>query len=187
MFPFVSTRTERKPSRLREAAFTLSEALIALAVLGSMSSGAYLGFHAINAYSVSSRLYSEAQAVAQNQIDLILSARPFNVTSVPYRVPPVLCLDPTTAGTATCKETASTGNGPLTVTKQNVFVYTDPVTGKAVVSGTMATTIENLGTTMDYDKKTTPLNIRKATVTVSYRFRDKNYAVTMRTLRTADQ
>jgi hypothetical protein len=50
-----------------------------------MSSGAYLGFNSINAYAVSSRLYSEAQAIAQNQIDLILSKGPFNITSVPNK------------------------------------------------------------------------------------------------------
>jgi hypothetical protein len=70
----------------------------------------------------------------------------------------------------------------------NVFVYTDPVTGRAVVTGTMSTTIENVGATMTYPStKTAALNVRKATVVVSYRFREKDYNVTMTTLRTADQ
>src|SRR5947207_15515313 len=64
--------------RLR-AAFTLTEIVIALAVLGTMAAGVYIGFNAINTYAVSSRLYSEAQTAAQNQIDLILSKEPFDV------------------------------------------------------------------------------------------------------------
>jgi hypothetical protein len=136
---------------------------------------------------VSSRLYSEAQAVAHQQIDRILAASPFNITSLPYRVPAVLCMEAIPAGSSTCTETAST-SGPRTTVTPNVFVYTDPVSGRAVVTGTMSTTIENVGATMTYPStKTAPLNVRKATVVVSYRFREKNYNVTMTTLRTADQ
>src|SRR3954470_2581205 len=62
-----------------QAAFTLIEIVIALAVLGTMAAGVYLGFNAVNTYAVSSRLYSEAQTAAQNQIDLILSREPFDV------------------------------------------------------------------------------------------------------------
>jgi prepilin-type N-terminal cleavage/methylation domain-containing protein len=61
------------------AGFTLVEIVIALAVLGTMAAGVYVGFNAINAYAVSSRLYSEAQTAAQNQIDLILSREPFDI------------------------------------------------------------------------------------------------------------
>jgi len=57
---------------------TLIEIVIALAVLGTMAAGCYIGFNAINTYAVSSRLYSEAQTAAQNQIDLILSKDPFD-------------------------------------------------------------------------------------------------------------
>ena len=60
------------------AAFTLTEIVIALAVLGTMASGVYLGFNSVNTYAVSSRLYSEAQTAAQNQTDLILSKEPFD-------------------------------------------------------------------------------------------------------------
>ena len=63
----------------RRAGFTLIEIVIALAVLGTMAAGVYIGFNAINAYAVSSRLYSEAQTAAQNQIDLILSKEPFDI------------------------------------------------------------------------------------------------------------
>jgi prepilin-type N-terminal cleavage/methylation domain-containing protein len=146
------------------AAFTLIEIVIALAVLGTMSTGAYLGFNTINAYSVSSRLYSEAQAICQNQIDLILSNGPFDLRT--NRVPPVLKLG--------VKDT------------ENVFIYRDPVTGNVIVTGKMTTTITDAGLQMTYAGSTADLNLRRATVTVSYRFRNTNYDVTMETLRTTD-
>src|SRR4051794_28030228 len=59
-------------------AFTLMEVIMALAVVGTMGAGCYVGFNSLNTYAVSSRLYSEAQTAAQNQIDLILSKSPFD-------------------------------------------------------------------------------------------------------------
>lgn len=149
------------------AAFSLVEIVIALAVLGTMASGCYIGFNAINEYSVSSRLYSEAQAVCQNQIDLILSKEPFDVTTNPQKIPSVLALGTTTV--------------------PNVFIYRDPVSGKVVVTGNMTTTISDVGATMTFAGTTANLNVRRATVTVSYTFRNRTYNVSMDTLRTADQ
>ena len=160
--------------RQPHGAFSIIEILFALVALGIMSGGAYIGFGAVNTYAVSSRLYSEAQAVAQNQIDLILSRGPFNITSTPKRVPNELKLD-----------SERTPAGPLVT--PNVFVYTDPVTGKVVVTGSMTTSITDAGATQTFAGTTTPLNVRRATVTVSYTFRNKNYNVVMETLRTADQ
>ena len=154
--------------------FTLVEILIALAVLGTMSAGAYIGFNAINTYAVSSRLYTEAQAVAQNQIDLILSKEPFDPTSVdpvtlqPNKIPPILAVGTTTV--------------------PNVFIYRDPVNGKVVVTGTMTTTITDPNMQVTFPPGTTTnLNVRKATVSVAYTFRNTNYVVSMDTLRTGDQ
>jgi prepilin-type N-terminal cleavage/methylation domain-containing protein len=158
------SRLLRSTSALGRAAFTLSEILIALAVLGTMSAGAYIGFNAVNAYSVSSRLYSEAQAICQNQIDMILSKGPFDLRT--NRVPAVLALG--------------------TTTTPNVFVYRDPVSGNVVVTGTMITTITDAGLQMTYAGDTTPLNVRRAKVTVAYSLRNTPYTVTMETMRTTD-
>ena len=154
------------PPRLR-GGFTLIEIVIALAVLGTMAAGCYIGFNAINEYSVSSRLYTEAQTVCQNQIDLILSKEPFDVTTTPQKIPSVLALG--------------------TTTTPNVFIYQDPVSGKVVVTGSMDTTVADVGSTMTFAGTTATLNVRKATVTVSYTFHNKNYKVAMDTMRTADQ
>lgn len=162
------------PAAKLRAGFTLVEVVIALAVLGTMAAGCYVGFNAINEYSVSSRLYSEAQTVCQNQIDLILSKEPFDVTTTPKRIPDVLLLD-----------SERTPSGPLV--QDNVFIYQDPVSGKVIVTGTMTTTIADIGTTMSFAGTNANLNVRRATVTVSYKFRNRDYSVAMDTIRTADQ
>ena len=149
------------------AAFTLVEVLMAMAVLATIAAGCYIGFNAINTYAVTARLYSEAQAVCQNQIDLILSKEPFDVTTTPQKIPSVLALG-------------------ATVTP-NVFIYQDPVSGQVVVSGTMTTTVADAGLTQTFAGVTANLNVRRATVAVSYTFRNKNYVVSMDTLRTANQ
>src|SRR5438046_9234525 len=77
--PFRFNQSSLRPAPFR-AAFTLVEIVIALAVLGVMAAGCYIGFNSINTYAVTSRLYSEAQTSAQNQIDLILSKEPFDIT-----------------------------------------------------------------------------------------------------------
>ncbi|MDQ6809618.1 MAG: prepilin-type N-terminal cleavage/methylation domain-containing protein [Verrucomicrobiota bacterium] len=75
---FTTDRRSRATAAGRRG-FTLVEIVISLAVLGTMASGVYVGFNAINTYAVSSRLYSEALTAAQNQIDLILSKEPFDI------------------------------------------------------------------------------------------------------------
>ena len=145
---------------------------MALAVIGTMGAGCYVGFNSLNAYAVSSRLYSEAQTAAQNQIDLILSKEPFD--PVNNKIPTVLTLGDTTT--------------------QNVFVYRDPAkdpgatgNGNVVVTGTMKTTITDTGATMTFAGVTKNLNTYRATVTVTYTYRGKTYNVAMDTMRTGDQ
>jgi prepilin-type N-terminal cleavage/methylation domain-containing protein len=202
-------------SRAR-AGFTLVEIVIALAVLGVMAAGCYIGFNAINTYAVSSRLYSEAQTAAQNQIDLVLSKEPFDIAAayvsgsfnpaggkVPIEVMTVAEIDalavsgvtfPTAPPTATPATTSSyypyypyfrSGSGQP-VSKQ-AFIYQDPVNGQVIVTGTLTTTVADTGVTQAFLGTTSNLNIRKATATVSYSFRNKDYIVAMDTLRTADQ
>jgi len=149
----------------RRQGFTLMEVVMALAVIGTMGAGCYVGFNSLNTYAISSRLYSEAQTAAQNQIDLILSKEPFDPTR--NKIPTVLTLGATTT--------------------PNVFIYKDPVTGNVVVTGTMTTTITDLGTSMTFAGSTKNLNTYRATVTVTYTYRGKTYNVSMDTMRTGDQ
>jgi prepilin-type N-terminal cleavage/methylation domain-containing protein len=177
------------------AGFTLVEIVIALAVLGTMAAGCYIGFNSVTNYAVSSRLYSEAQTAAQNQIDLILSREPFDVMVTPTRIPLELMTNAELAGlspalgSSTPATTSSyypyyLSNGLLA---RDAFIYTDPVTGNIIVKGTVTTQLADVGSTETLESTTMGLNIRRATVTVSYTFRNTNYTVVMDTMRTADR
>lgn len=192
----LSRQSRPHSCRPRPGGFTLIEIVISLAVLGTMSAGAYLGFNAINAYAVSSRLYSEAQATAQHQIDLVLSKAPFDVMVAPKKVP----LELKTAGELAALNPALATSPPATsnvyypyyldsngrLAKQ-AFIYKDPQTGEILVTGTLASTTTELGDTMTLEGTTTSLNTRKVTVEVTYKFRNTNYLIAMDTLRTADR
>ncbi|HVF71160.1 MAG TPA: prepilin-type N-terminal cleavage/methylation domain-containing protein [Chthoniobacterales bacterium] len=210
------SRPFRPQRHVRTAGFTLIEIVIALAVLGVMSTGCYIGFNAINTYAVSSRLYSEAQTAAQNQIDLALSREPFDITAayisgsfnpalkkIPVELMTTAELDglvtsgvtfPSVAPTATPATTSSyypyypyyRSASGQPVSKQ-AFIYQDPVSGKVIVTGTLVTTVTDTATTMTFVGANTNLNLRRVTATVRYSFRNKDYVVAMDTLRTADQ
>lgn len=177
--------------------FTLVEVLIALGVLGVMSGGCFVGFNSINAYACSSRLYSEAQTAAQNQIDLILSREPFDVMVAPKKIPlelmtaaelaalnPPLATSPPSSSNIYYPYYKDTTTGLLA---KQAFIYTDPTkidttTGlpSVVVTGTLTTEITDLGVTpppapdndsMTLEGVTTNLNSRRATVKVTYYYR----------------
>jgi prepilin-type N-terminal cleavage/methylation domain-containing protein len=181
--------------RARYAAFTLVEIVISLAVLGVMASGCYIGFNGVNTYAVSSRLYSEAQTAAQNQIDLILSREPFDVMVTPTRIP----LELMTSAELAALNPALGSSTPATTSPyypyylsnnllaRDAFIYTDPVTGNIIVKGIVTTQVTDIGSTETLESTTMGLNIRRATVTVSYTFRNTNYTVVMDTMRTADR
>jgi prepilin-type N-terminal cleavage/methylation domain-containing protein len=208
-------RCIRRLAGLR-AGFTLVEIVIALAVLGVMAAGCYIGFNAINTYAVTSRLYSEAQTAAQNQIDLVLSREPFDISAayisstfnpalgrIPVEVMTTAELDALASSGVTFPASAPasppattnsyypyypyyrTGSGqPIS---RQAFIYQDPVSGQVVVTGTLVMTVADTSTTMTFAGATTNLNLRRATATVSYSFRNKDYVVAMDTMRTADQ
>ena len=212
-----SCGTVRKPESSVQvhciAAFSLIEIVIALAVLGVMAAGCYIGFNSVTTYAVSSRLYSEALTAAQNQIDLILSKEPFDINAayvsggfspalnkVPIELMTAAELD-TLAGTVPIPVAAPTppattssyypyypyyrpgGTGPI---RKQAFIYRDPVTGSVIVTGELTSTVTDAVMSMNYIN-TSNLNTRKAEVSVKYTFRDKPYELKMGTLRTADQ
>jgi prepilin-type N-terminal cleavage/methylation domain-containing protein len=181
------------------SAFTLIEIVIALAVLGVMAAGVYLGFNAVNTYAVSSRLYSEAQTAAQNQVDLILSREPFDVKAayitgsfdpttnkIPIELMTTAEIDalgasgvtfPTAAPTATPAVSSSYypyypyyRTGAGQPVSKQAFIYQDPISGKVVVTGTLTSIVTDTGLSMSFVNSTN-LNTRKANVTVAYDFR----------------
>ena len=147
--------------------FTLVEIIFALAVLSLTAAGVFVGFNMLNTHATINRLYSEAQALAEQQIDAVLTKGPFDPSQSPPKVPEVLALG--------------------TNTEHGVLVYVDPVSNQKIVTGERITTISEAGMSQTFNGKTTNLNVRLAKVEVRYPFRNKTYSVVMNTLRTADQ
>ena len=217
MFRFLKLRFRniRRCKHASGAGFTLVEIFISLAVIGTVSSGCYIGFNAINTYAVSSRLYSEALTSAQNQVDLTLSKDPFDVmdaylsgsfdpakNKIPIELMTVAELDALAASgvifptSPPSVRPAKTDpyypyypyyrTGTGTPIKKEAFIYTDPTSGRVIVKGTLSATITDIGATMNF-VTSTGLNTRKARLTVSYTYRNHPYEVAMDTLRTANQ
>jgi prepilin-type N-terminal cleavage/methylation domain-containing protein len=151
-------------NRLRQTAFTLAEVMVALGLFGITASAAVSAMLKMNNNAALSRLQTGASTVAQNQIDLALSDSPFNPQK--NQIPPELTLGTTSAGDAT---------------SPTVPVYTDPKTGLRVL-GWMTTVVADTGSTYSG----IALNIFRITVTVSYKFKGRQYGVSMSTMRCSD-
>jgi hypothetical protein len=118
-------------------------------------------------------------AAAQSQIDQITASVPFNPAR--NQTPACLALDATREG------------APLV--QDNVPIYADSASHTAsqtashiaLVTGTMTTHVVDTQSAVALDSSSNAaLTIYRATVTVSYRFRDHRYDVRMSTLRASD-
>ena len=132
------------------------------------------GLSQLNYYAAVNRLYTGAQTLAQNQIDLILTKAPFNPATSQYPTPNVLQIgtyysDPTNPNT-------------LYNSAQPVAIYTDPSTNNQIVTGSIKTVVTDSGVSIGG----TSLNLRQATVTVTYTYRNKTFTVQMNTMRASD-
>jgi prepilin-type N-terminal cleavage/methylation domain-containing protein len=117
----------------RHNGFTLVETLVAVVLLGLVSSAALWTLTQVNKYSALSRLYTGAQIAAQEQIDLIMSKGPFNPQK--GQIPAMLTLSngsPLTENVTVYAEPYPYTVGspqpsptPLTVTGQRVTTVTD--------------------------------------------------------------
>src|SRR6476660_9978255 len=77
------------PERSR-AAFTLTEVMVSCTILALISASIIWGLNQLNYYAAVSRLYTAAQTLAQNQIDLVLTKAPFNPATSQYPTTNVL-------------------------------------------------------------------------------------------------
>ena len=173
-----------------------------LCVLTIVAGAVLYGLTQLNHFASVNRLYTAAQTLAQNQIDLILTKGPYDPAAGKYPNPNILG----TTGTGTAYNyytdpAASTINvvtstsTPSPSASPAVTIYRDPMNTNSatnnVVTGTIFTSVKDTGVTVPITSGgvTTPQNIylRQATVTVSYRYRSRNYSVVMETMRTADQ
>ena len=167
-----------------------------MAMLGLVASSIIYGLNQLNHFAMVNRLYTAAQTLAQNQIDLILTMGPYDPASGKYPVPD-------TCGVATSTNTilrtdapyyydsTRTGSCPMSLNAadRKVTLYTDPMNPSAAVAiqATVKTTITDTGLTVPVGGVATSLDLRRATVVVEYTFRNKPYSVVMETMRTSDQ
>lgn len=153
------------------------EVLIGLSVFILVSASALWGLNQLNSYASVNRLYTAAQTVAQNQIDLILTKGPYTVSPSATPSPNVLQI-----GTYYSDPSDPTNLSPTAV---NVPLYYYTTSGNAtvnVVYGTIKTTVASQAASVGG----TSLGLRKATVTVTYTFRNRTYTVKMDTIRAPD-
>lgn len=148
-----------------------------MVILGLMAGSVIWALTQLNSFATSSRLYTAAETLAQNQIDQILTKGPFNPQLVPPQYP-----TPNVLQSGTYYSDPGTPN-TLYSTPRSTPLYTDPSTNSAVVNATIATTISDPG----FTQGGTGLNVWQAVVTVSYTFRRTTYNVAMNMMRTADQ
>jgi type II secretory pathway pseudopilin PulG len=144
------------------AALTLVEVVVAFVLIGVASATAYLGFDMLNRQSAYARLFTNATAIAQNEIELFQTDGPFNPQW--NQVP-----DELTVGTQQIP---------------NVIIYTDPDNDNVVVTGTLTRQVSDPGFTAG----TPPvnLNVRRVTVKLTYNYRGRNFTVMMDTMRASD-
>jgi prepilin-type N-terminal cleavage/methylation domain-containing protein len=179
------------------AGFTFVEVLIALVLLALLGGGVLFGLNQLNYYGAVNRLYTAAQTLAQNQIDLVLTKGPFDPAASPpmYPTPNILGEDAALAGGATYTYYSDpTTPDTLYSTPRMVTIYRDPMNTNSassqIVQGTIQTKVKSTPHTVTVTSggvTTTPsLNLRQVTVTVNYEFRRRSYSVVMDTMRTAD-
>lgn len=145
---------------LRSAAgFTLIEVLVSATLIILISLSVVPAMLHMNTNAMAARLTTLASLIALNQVELVSTDAPFS----PFdgQIPESLALGP-----------------PRT---ESVIIYDDP-NFDSTVTGILTTNVENAG----YWQNGVDLHLRRVTVTVAYKFRNKNYSVRMHTIRASD-
>ena len=195
----LSLRTRRNTPaqhrRLRLAGFTIIEVLAGVTVLSLVAGSVIFGLNQLNSYATVNRLYTQAQVLAQNHIDLILTMGPYDPSQGKYPTP-------ANCGEATATNTILRTDVPyfydptiglttcaISTTEKKLTLYNDPMSPSeaATVHCTVKTRITETGASVVVNGVTTPLDLRRATVEVAYKFRSRNYKVVMETMRATDQ
>lgn len=152
-------KSENLTKRRRlSAGFSLLEVMSAVAIVALLSAGIISLLLHMNTYAMAARLKTLATLVALNQVELVSTDAPFSPPD--EQVPVELTLGNQTAP---------------------VIVYDDP-NSNVTISGTMTTTVDD----PNYWQNGFNLHLRRVTVTVAYVFRNRNYIVTMHTIRASD-
>jgi type II secretory pathway pseudopilin PulG len=154
-----------------------------VSIIGLVAGAVVLGMSQLNYYASVNRLYTCAQTLAQNQIDLILTKAPFSPSTSQYPTPNVLGTNSDCNPTYTYYSDPTTPNTLYSSARSvPIFYYTSGATQVNVVMGTIKTDVQAPALTVSG----TSLSMRQATVTVTYTFRNKTFTVKMDTMRTSD-
>jgi type II secretory pathway pseudopilin PulG len=166
-----------------QTGFTLVEVAVGTMILGLIGAVVLFGLNQLNTFATANRLYTIAQTLAQNQIDLILTKGPFDPSQSKY--PLLNGNDPNSNILRTDIPYYSDPTTPTTLysSPRDVTIYKDPMNGNNIVLGRIGTSIKTTGFAIGAKN----LNVRQASVSVTYTYRNRPYAVTMNTMRTPDQ
>jgi len=161
----VTTRLSPRVHLPGNAGFTLTEAVVAIALIGITITAFTMTMSSLNQSASVTRNATGASTALQNQIDLILSDGPFNPQKVNSdgtpQIPPELTLG--------------------THVSTNVPIYREPTSG-IVVSGTLTTTVTDMSPVLNG----IIMPIYRADVRVTYTYRNKSYSFARSTLRASD-
>ncbi len=161
----MTTRPQLRSVACPQSAFTLIEAAIAISLIAITMTAFIMTMSRLNESAAVARNSTGADAVMQNQIDLLLSDGPFNPQKTnsdgTVQIPPELVIG--------------------THITNNVPIYREPSTG-IVVSGTLKTTIIDMSTVLSG----ITMPVYRADVEVSYTYRSRDYVLKRSTLRAAD-
>ena len=161
-------------------AFTLAECVFSGTVLAIFACASLIVFTQMNGFAVNARLRTLAMAVAQQQVDLIQTA-PWNLGTEP---PAILTVDRPTATPPAIppKRTLVAG----TLTDNNLPLNNDSFNTQTDLSSPY-TNLDLQVTATRTTKLTYPTSRTvAAVVTVAYKFRGKDFTVTLSTLRASD-
>lgn len=139
--------------------FTLVETVVTMGILALILGSGFMALNTFNRLARVSRLYTCAETVVRNEIDLLLSVRFMPQTG---DVHPALAIG--------------------TRVQTDLIVYVDPETGRAGQVGSLTTIISDAGQTLDGVN----LQLRRAQVRLDYVFNNRNYSVAMETVRASD-
>jgi prepilin-type N-terminal cleavage/methylation domain-containing protein len=164
----------KHPMPMPKAGFTLVEVLTAVSLLAMFAGGALWTLTQTNNYAALSRLYTGAQVLAQNQIDLIMSKGPFNPQK--GQVPSVLGGSTLPAGgTITLTETENTAD---------LTIYSEPGKGEGLTIEAEERDTTVTDTNMIVNGRN--LNMYSATVLVKFKYRGKDHQVQLNAMRASD-
>ena len=162
----------------RSGGFTLVEAVVAVGVIGVAFTSCLGALALMNSMASISRNYTGAYVAIQKRIDWALTAAPFNPQNNQFPADGTVQLKP---GTYTETNVAVYNEAQAGFVNGLLQLLTNPTAPNVTFSGSMTTTVTDVSPTPN-----APPYIYSINVTINYTYRNRNYSLSMNTLRTSD-